>query len=456
METRLSPVMEEIKAIFTDGPKNVNWVWKCDFLTMGTKHDPMRTFNIDINRNYSENYADDIDIEIQMAPSQYLDYVYPNRQNLTVTLYQIPLNEDGTEDWTTTRYAQTYRGYVKGAKDIKLTPDREQGTSQDLDQGGPIVVPFQLSSKALEQLRLKIEGGNFRGKVPGMVLKAMFDNSAASMKVDGARVIDGVDMVPPDNLNTRDVMMVPHGKMLIELPSLFQEKLGGVYNSGIGFYLQDDHWYIWPKYATNRQEKAKQVLTIFDVPSNQFPGVERTYRETAGQVIMISTGKSSNHDDSETLDLNLGNGIRFTDANAMLDGYIHVEGNKAIARRGVASSEFVDAARDTGINFAPLAKDGITSNPFKMASRLAPRKGMVMQFTWENANPFLLYPGMQVKVFTPRDGKLEERTGVLSAAQYLISPKGKTNKNSQQVCVGHLAVFVSRATSVDKLPDIPT
>lgn len=456
METRKSTVMEEIKAIFSDGPKAVNWVWKCDFLAAGVTHQPRRTFNIDIGRNYSADYAENITVEMQLAPSQYLDFVFPNRQNLTVTLYQIPLNEDGTEDWSTTRYAETYRGYVIGAKDIKLTPDREQGTSEDLDMGGPVIVRFQLASKALEQLRLTMPGGIFRSKVPGKVLRMIFDNTSQSIRVDNSQVINGCDMVEPDNQNVREHIVVPHGKMLIEMPRLFQDKLGGVYNADIAFFLQGQHWYIWPKYGIDRQEKAKQVLTIFDVPSNQFPGVERTYRETPGQVIVMSTGKSSNHDNSEELDLNLGNGIRFTDAKSMIDGsFVHVEKGQAIARRGAASSEFVDSARETGFNFAPVAADRISSNPFKMASSLAPRKGMIFEFTWENANPFLLYPGMQVKVFTPRDGVLEERVGTLASAQYLISPKAKTNQNSQQVCVGHIAVFVSRATTVDKLPDVP-
>jgi hypothetical protein len=393
---------------------------------------------------------------MQLAPSQYLDFVYPNRQNLTVTLYQIPLNEDGTEDWNTTRYAETYRGYVIGAKDIKLTPDREQGTSEDLDVGGPVIVRFQLASKALEQLRLTIQGGIYRSKIPGNVLRMIFDSVSASIKVDSSQVIDGVDMVEPDNKNVREHLLVPHGKMLIEMPRIFQDKLGGVYNSDIAFFLQGKHWYIWPKYGLERDEKTKQVLTIFDIPSNQFPGVERTYRETPGQVIILSTGKSSNSDPSESLDLNLGNGVRFTDAKSILKGMVEVVDGIAVARRGASSSEFLDGVRDTGFNFAPMSSDRISSNPHKQASQLAPRKGMLFEFTWENANPFLLFPGMKVKIFTPRDGVLEERVGVLASNQYLISPKGKTNQNSQQVCVGHLAVFVSRATTVDKLPDIPT
>jgi hypothetical protein len=79
---------------------------------------------------------------------------------------------------------------------------------------------------------------------------------------------------------------------------------------------------------------------------------------------------------------------------------------------------------------------------------------MTMQVVWENANPFTVYPGMQCRVYVLRDNVLEERKGRLVDAQFLIAPKSKTARNSQQACVGHLAVFVSRATELDRLPDV--
>lgn len=456
METRKSTIMEEIKAIFSDGSKPVHFLWRCEITAQGENIEPHRTLTMDIGRHYSTNYAEDISVELQLTPSQYLDKIYPNRQNLSVTLYQIPLNEDGTENWEMPRIAEVYRGIIKGGKDVKLTPDRQQGTSEDMDMAGPVIVDFQLVSKALEQLRLTIQGGIFRNTTPGKVLRTMFDHASAQIKVDGQEAIVGTDMVAPDNLNIREHVVIPHGRRLIELPRYLQDSQGGIYNADIAFFLQGNMWYIWPKYGTERKEKAKKVLVIFDIPSNQFPGVERTYRETEGQIIVMSTGASSNQDVSEVIDLNQGNGIRFTDAEAILKGMVSIQDGVPVARRGASSSEFVDGDRATGMNFAPVAEERITSNPFKMTSRVAPRKGMSMQFTWENANPFAVFPGMQTIVYTPRDGVLEVRTGVLADAQFQVSPKGRTIKNSQQVCAGVLSVFVSRATDVDKLPDIPT
>jgi hypothetical protein len=455
METRRLTTIEEINAIFTDGSKPVHFVWRCTIEVNGETIDPHRTLNIDINRHYTMNFAEEIMVELQVAPSQYVDKIYPNRQNITVTLYQIPLNEDGSENWDEKRYLQIYRGMIKGGKDLKLNPNREQGNSEDLDMGGHVVVEFQLVSRALEQLRLRLPGGPYRNTTAGRVLKSIFDQERQRIKVDSIEAITGVDMVPPDNTVIREHVVVDHGLQLIELPSFLQNRAGGIYNADIAFFLQGDKIYIWPKYGLDRKERDKQVLTIFDIPANQFPGVERTYRETLGQVIILTTGNSSNTDVSEALDLNQGNGIRFTDAMSVLNGMIEMVDGKPIARRGASASEFVDEVRQTGLNFAPIAKERITSNAMKMASKLAPRKGMTMQLTWENANPFLVYPGMPVRIYTPRDGVLEERKGVLADAQFFIAPKAKTAKNSQQACVGHLAVFVSRATVEDQLPDIP-
>lgn len=455
METRRSTLMEEVRAIFDDGSKPVHFLWKCEITAGGEKIEPFRTLNLDIGRHYTLNFAEDISVELQVRPSEYVDKIYPNRQNITVTLYQIPLNEDGTENWNEPRYLEIYRGNIKGAKDPKLNNPREIGTSEDMDLQGPVVVEFQLVSRALEQLRLQIPGGNYRQTTPGRVLRSIMDQLRTKIKVDNIEAIVGTDMTPPDNNVVREHVIVPP-LPIIKLPLYMQEKAGGVYNAGISFFLQGDKWYVFPPYGIDAPaERDKRILTIFVVPPNQFPGVERTYRETIGQVIVLSTGGSSNSDMSEALDLNSGNGIRFSDAMSMLDGFVKTEDGMPVARRGVSASEFIDGTRDTGINFAPVATERITSNAMKMASKLAPRKGMPMQIVWENANPFTVYPGMQCRVYVARDGILEERKGRLVDAQFLIAPKSKTARDSQQACVGHLAVFVSRATEVDRLPDIP-
>lgn len=453
---RNSTILNEILAIFQDGPKPVHYIWRCDFLIRGQSYSPISVYHIEILRDYSSAYAEDIEISVQMLPSVYLDQVYPNRSNITATLYQIPLQENGKEDWTAPRVAEVYRAYVKGGKDVKLNTAMETGTSADLDHTGTIEVRFQLCSRALEQIRVYDAGGNYRDATPGQVLRSIFDLVKEKIRVDNAQVIDGVDMVAPDNRNKRTCISVPHGKSLIEIPRYLQDRLGGIYNADICFFLQGSHWYVWPRYGLAREEKEKRVLTIFDIPANQFPGAERTYRVTSGQVVMVSTGLSSNSDNSEVMDLNLGNGIRFTDASAVLDGMVHVEGNKAIARRGVSSSEFLDSRRDSGMDFAPMAKERISANPFAMASKLAARKGMTMSLTWENANPFLLYPGMPVRVYSLRDQTLEERRGVLTYSQYFIAPKSNTIHDGQQVCVAALGVFLSRETVANAMPDLPT
>lgn len=451
MLTRSSTIINEINAIANDGAKPVHFVWKCEFMVQGVRYAPMRTLDIEIMRDYSQDYAEDIEVKILIPPSQYIDYIYPNKDNLTVTLHQIPLNEDGSENWEVPRVVEVYQGYIKGAKDLKLNNRFDHGTSQDLDALGPIQVPIQLASRALEQLRLEIVGGIYENKTPGAVLRALFDHASSKIKVDNVQIIQGTDMVPPDNKNARKTIVIPHGKLLIEAPKYIQNQCGGIYTSDIHFFLQGDRWYIWPKYALQRNERMKKVLTIFDIPANQFPGIERTYRETEGQVIIVSTGKSSNQDTGEYLDLNAGNGVRFTDAASVLEGMVDVTGGIATARRAVANSEFVDTPRERGLNFAPMSRERITSNPFKMTSAIAGRKGMVMSFTWENANPFLLYPGMPVKVYTLRDDELEERAGVLSYSQYQIFPKARTLRDGQQACVASLAVFLSRDTVNESL-----
>lgn len=448
MNIRDSTFQLQLDAIAKSGEKEVHWYYDVDILIEGKTYKPFKLFTIDISRKYSGAYADHIIVDVMLTFSTYTNYIYPNKDNILITLYRKPLDEQGDTKEGTKVDAQVYRGLILPGNDPQMSPKVELPTNDAaLDVGNPIRLQFQLVPRNTEKLRLITWGTTHHGKHPGAYLKDIFTLLSKDLKVDEAHEVPGVQMATPDNLTPRDNTVIPHLTPMLDLPDLLQDKLGGIYNGGIDYYLQGNMWYIWPRYGLTRYGKERlPTLTIFNVPENAYPGIERTYKVEPGQVIIISTGESNDIDVSEKVQLNLGNGVRQTDANAILSGGMVIEDGKNVASRGASNMEFVDEQRRSGLNYAPASADRISANQYKAAAQVAAMKGIVQRVTWENCDTELLYPGMPCRIYYLKNGEVTERRGQLIDAHYYIVPENPMGVTFvQHNATGVLSLFVSKA-----------
>lgn len=445
MDIRESPLQNEINAITASGANPVFYYWDCDILVGNQVVRPFKVLHIDFGRQYFENYMDNINLEVQLQASVWMNVLYPRRDDILISLYRRPLQEDGSADTGRQVAVQTYRAYPVATNDPSMSPRQSQPDSAELiDLQNLLSLNFQLLPRGAEQLRLEATGGIFHRQVPGNLLRDLIALKSQNVQLDDNNRIRNVDMVEPDNKQVRPLISIPHRTPVMELPKLLQEEQGGVYNAGMEFFLQDDTLYLYPRYGINRFASGKRTLTVIIVPESAYPGAERTYRETTGQVIMMSTGGSNNQDISESAILNRGNGVSFTHADQLLDGGVVTAEGRTVARRGVGNAEYVGEQRKSGLNYAPLSDRRITSNIFRENSRLAANLGMVYNLIWENCDPTLLYPGMPARIYYLKAGQVEERRGVLSSAHYYVQPDGPVGTFRRHLCTGNLSLFLSK------------
>ncbi len=270
----------------------------------------------------------------------------------------------------------------------------------------------------------------------------MLTKESATAKVDKARKVKGVDMVTASNKKARDHIIIPHGLPLVSLPEYIQKRCGGIYSAGLGYYLFNDYWYIYPCFDVTRFNKAQKTLTVINVPSNRFPGIERTYRKDGNNLVIIATGEVKFRDDSNTQQLNSGNGVRFTDAGNLLKGFVKTAGNKTIASRASNNSEVISVERENGNNNVQLSDKAINSNPYVEYSKLARRQGSVISFVWENSNPILLFPGMPVRVMYLDGGDIKEVYGVSLKAHDYTHARDEGMVSKRYLTHTMLSVFV--------------
>lgn len=447
-------LVQEVDAIFKAPGQAVNHYWTAELKVRGAE-DPieiLKLLSIDIRRDYVGAYGDEIIVEIIMGGGTFAHDVYPKRAELEITLYRHPIGEvDTARDLTKDIDAQLFTAVLVdgSASALEANDPRLQSKFQG-DMSQLKSVKFQLIDQALEQIRMLGVGGSFRNTTTGDLLKYLLTTRSKDLDVDEANQIVGVDMVAPHNTEPQRNIVIPHAMRFSDMPDFLAYKCAGIYNSGLGVYLQHHTWWVFPTHDLTRYGKTPKGLTLINVPKNRYPSVERTFRKTPNQIIAICTGDVSHKDPSEKRQLNEGNGIRFTDARNIMDGFTVSENNRTVALRANNNHEFVASERPNGLNNVQVSPNRITSNVFAEMSRMAVRKGCYVQAVWQNSDPGEIFPGMPVKFMYCVKDDVFEAVGVVTQALHHIGMSQPGFANSRHTCNTALQLFLEGDLEWDK------
>lgn len=444
MAIEKTTLLNEVNAMIDSGPTEAHYFYEFSLLAGEERISPYRVESIDIVRQYLSDYSDTIVITVVFPLGIYMNRVYPYKDNLVANIFRNAIGEMSTEvnaekDITT----QVYRAILIETGDPQMEHNYPAvGNEDDADISNLVTIQFQLIDQALEYLRLKTVGGIIRQTNPGSVVKGILTQQSRNLPIEVESGVYGVEMVNPDNQEIRDHIIIPHGTKLVDLPQYVQDKCGGVYSSGMGVYLQTGYWYVYPELNTDRANKTPRVLTVFNIPANRFPHIERTYRRTSNQVIIISTGNVKHKDDSETVQLNQGNGVRFTDSRTLFDEVGKTANNRTTITRNKNNTEVRANQRRSGLDNVQVADQRFTNNTFAEMSKLARRFGQFIQLTWHNSNPSLIKPGMPTKFYYIKDDQVVEVNGVVVGAHHYIELNGQGIEQRRHVTNSSITLFV--------------
>lgn len=449
MELRESPLWQEIKSIAFDSKEPpAIFAWRAEFLANKKKIVPFKVVSMEIFRDFRGAYGDEIILECMIPAGDFVYDIYPYRQDLLVNL-----TKQGAQRSTDTAAgepdieAQELRATLMD--DYSVTVEgllNVAHSKQALNTVDILTVKFQLLDKALERVRLHDCGGLFRDTKVSDVLQYILTSISNELDLDETNVIKGVEMVDSPNVDPYKHIVIPHGTKFPDVPVFLQKKVGGLYPTGMGLYLFKQHWYVYPLYDLTRFDNTTKTLTLINVPTNQLPHVERTFRTTANQVIALVTGDVKHSDKSEAAMLNQGNGVRYLDARRVIDGFADTSQgeNKATVMRAENNNEFVTEQRESGLNNVVTSNAGVTANKFGELSKLASRAGAQLQCLWQNSDMSLVYPGMPVKYMYIKDDRIHELKGVVLGAQHYVQTYGKGITESRHICETALHLFVER------------
>lgn len=408
--------------------------------------DIIRITDIDIESDYELTYGPVIMLRVVMMLGDYTAKIFPNQDTLefilkTERVDPVSRDSDPEEGSVTTR---TYTVSLDPKARPFMSEDNNAETlSQDTQNLLNFVeVDLQLKPKLLDDISKVTVGGNFIDTTNADLLKDLITYYCQQMELDDDEKLLGVEMNGTVSDVVRKNVGLYHGLPLSDLADYLQTKTGGIYPSGLAHFVHERSWYVYPPYDTTGFDEAKEKIIIVSVPAKRYPQVEKTYLTENGITTILATGNKKIVSDKSAIRDNAGNGIMFADANKMVSGFAKEDGNVAVIKRGENTSEFVGEQAPNGKNNVKLLPERITSNPFVARSRLARSQGHTYMIEWENADPDIIKPGLNVKIMYLDDGEVKTIDGVLNKChrQTKMTGKGLMSNGYRSFCV--LVVFV--------------
>lgn len=400
----------------------------------GDTYVPLMVDLWNINRDYVGAFGDETTLVCSIPLGKYAFKIYPNRDHLRVTLTKRYLIENTTkfnpdlppEDET---FVATLIEENSTSRDFQGKESKEEAA---LDIQGIIAVKFQLNGASDKRLRRVSIGGIYRKFTVKDLIRTLLSREAKGLNIDPKLKLSGVDIVEPNNQLRHEHLSIPQGTKITDFSGFVQDRLG-VYNAGMGSYIQGKWWYVFPLYDTKRFNKTLKTLTIIFLPKAKFPEIERTYRRNGDAVVVLISQEADFQFDNDINYLNQGNGARFTDIDRILetDKFGKTGGNKLVLDRRLNNNEFGSDYIQEKKTYAPVTQGRLTSNNHKYFSLLAARKGGLLRAQWINSDPTLITPGMVTRLIFMDRTVIREAFGTVLACNHV------TNKIGEQTTRKH-------------------
>ena len=425
-------IWQDVKRVFKNASEDVRYEMKATIHTEKEDIPTMKVVSVDVVRDYTHNIGDDVTIAVVVPLGDYIKRIYPNRNNLELSLHRQSLNELA-ETIRRNRPRNTERlkaVFLTDENPNVRTTEYDNIDKFSLDTADIVTVKFQLLNRSLEVLRVTTTYGAFHNETNEDIIRTIMIEDSKKILVDGKPAIQGFDIRKPDNMEIQPQVIIPQGTHLTAIPTYLQERMGGVYTAGIGNYLQNydgrNTWFVYPLFNVKRAKESKgKSLVIYSIPKDRYTSVERTFMVEGNRVHLVATSDKQYNDSAENNYAEFGVGFRMTEARSMMYKPVEMTPEGPVGTRSQLNHEVGLIDRSDNINYAPIADRDISANPFAQYSRIASRAEGNLNVNWQNADHRVIYPNMPVTYMYMENDKLKKADGVLLFAHCYMQLDGK-------------------------------
>lgn len=367
---------------------------------------------IETMRNYNTYVGDYTVVTFNMFAGDFIYDVFPNRDNLEMSI--VKYNKADASSTEVNRY-----------KFILLNNNRDvygsnytASTREELNRNELIRVEGQCLDRVLEGLRTIMVEGIYDGITLKDLITAELVEKIQDLQIEGSKEEISIDVVEPNNTSTVDNLMLPTGLYVMDFPSWLQNTIYGVYNNGLGTYLQMYNGkktiFVFPLFDVNRFDSVENRLIVYYPNTVLYDTIDNTFK-LDGSTLKVITGSSLKSEDNAEND--------FMDEG---DGFIRVLPDQMMNRNAIVETDKMTLDSTTQLEGTKFKnrRDGVSKgiyvgneiNMYKQRSYINRKTLGQYSFKWHFSNPDLIYPGMPMKyVYETREGELVELEGIVQA-----------------------------------------
>ena len=450
-----SPIWPEVEDILNSGRKKVLFDFKA---TVHTEKEDFKVFDLnayEYTRDYLSNIGETAKITFKLGLGDYVNRLFPYRQNLELTIKRTPLDEGGSDRLIDDPILVTrYKAIFNPSQNPPVGgSELESIDIESLNVSDIVEIHLELVDRSLEPLRIKTTGGAYSKVTAEAVIRGLIGGESLKVLVDGKPSIDRLDIVPLDNKETINHIVIQHGMHMTAVPTFLQESVG-IYNRGVGTYFQSYEgkktWFVYPTYDIERFDGSDKKMIFYAVPQEKLPQLDRSFRKEGDVVKVAITAQRRYTDSAELGQMNEGSGFRMADARSYMAKPVKVteDGPKAVRNR--LNHEVTTKDRTDGLNYAPVVKN-TSSNPFTQRSSVTARSLGQLDIVWENSDASLIYPGMPCKYIYLSQGKAISLKGTILFVHTFIARVEKNNASAFR-STSRISISCEPQT---KRPDLP-
>lgn len=396
---------EEFDKIATGTQYSVKFDIQCVVHTPNESLKSLFVLDFSMLRDYINNFSDVLTITPVFGSGTITHSIMPYGKELEATVTLRPLANVPDYVKSSIEPMKEYRFKAILFEDgVSLVESNQLSdtTKSQKDIEDISALKIQLVNPLQIKLRGKTFGGVIRNTDPITAVRALMTKYSVMSSVEQQYTVKGCSVAKGHTTKVREHIVVPHNTPIIRLPMVIDRIVGGLYPTGFQYYLQKDIWYLFSPYNVKAYGKSQKTMTVINVTKDKLAQIEKTFRITPTQLILLSTGEVKFTRHSYKNEINETSGTRYIDAGRVMDGFGKSDGNKFIINRKDNINEFT--LSDNPDSFVKESKAKITSNHYLERSNMAFKNGAILQFIWENGVDDLVYPGMPVR-YIYMDGK---------------------------------------------------
>jgi hypothetical protein len=398
-------------------------------LTLSYTNGPTFTVNpeyivgMQLIHDYTARYRENVFMSLSL-PLKQAAVLSTHRQNLLAEVKMKLVKGSSSQSLFTTEYIVV----VHDTDDLSLRVN----SKLDFEQEKETLIPIELNLIPAHDYHLR------KKKFSTILHNAtMLDALYAVAQI---MEFNTVAIVPPHNTTRYRNLIIPALSSIADVFSYLQESNGydGVYTSGIGYFIQNQVLYVYPK---DQPLVSDSTLNFYNVGPNAFIGMTNYHSVRGTSLNIVINEQVKVVDTSRVAVENLGSWFSIVKPRQALYGVDEFNELHQVTTKANAVTSLALATDKLGVSTDAFTMSYHNGNNTYVVSQALYANGVSkLMLIWPNACPYLIRPNQEVHYLQDKQGVVDTKAAVAAVVYAFTRMKTNTPKFN---CVADITLSIS-------------